>query len=278
MDDTLQPSVTPLSTAFPTNAPNTQGTSSGTATETPFGATPARPLGIETPDIAAREKANRALGGVVKEEGENKLNRAVMGQEQATAESGLATDTLGEMHDFHDVYQKTLADEMKKGDELANRIEKASQFHDYWADKGMGDKVLATIAAGFLGFGTHQAHNVALELANADHDKQVAQVNQLMKLAEMHGAHVGQLQKIHEESMGHLSLMQSLKYKKMASEYAKQAAMASTVEAQTEAKKAEAMFLKLAGEEKLKYDMTRRLKSSRSASTASKPAAAAKQD
>lgn len=270
--------VTPLATAFPTNAPNTSGASSGTATETPLGATPARPLGIETPDIAAREKANRGLAGVVAEEGENALNRAVMGQEQAGATADVTADNLAEMHQFHDKYQKTLDAEMKRGDELAGRIEKSAKFHDYWADKSVGDKLLATIASGLLGFGTGQGHNVAKDLADADHGKQVQQLNALMKMAEMQGAHRGELMKIHEDATAHLTMVQGLKYKKIADEYAKQAALATTVEQRTAAKKAEEMFLKLAGEEKLKYDMSRRVKSSKSATQAVKPAAAARQD
>jgi hypothetical protein len=54
--------------------------------------------------------------------------------------------------------------------------------------------------------------------------------------------------------------------------------MATTVEAQTAAKMAAAQNRKLANEERLKYDQSLRLRSSKSATTAVKPPAAARQD
>jgi hypothetical protein len=262
--------VTPLTSAFPTNQPNTSGASSGTATETPLNATKANPLGVEAPDIAARQVANRKLEGVTGEEGANLENRAALGLGEANANAGVTGDSLAEMHKYHDAYQKELTTSMAEGKRLHDAIDAASNFHDLWEQKPMADRALATIASGLLGFGTGQAHNVVKDLSDADHQRQVDKVNTLMKIAEMHGADQKRLMEIHEDATANLTLMQSLKYKKIADEYAKQGAMAGTVEAKTAAAKAQAMFLKLAAEEKLKYDMSRRVKASRSATQATK--------
>jgi hypothetical protein len=277
MADYEQP-VTPLAASFPSLTPQAAGSSSGSATETPLGATKANPLGIEAPAKKMRDAANQALYVDEQTRGENVVNRAVMGQEMADATGAAAVDDLDEMHKFAGEYKSRFDADEKAHKDLYSKLEKAAQPHDYWSDKGFFDKALAVIASGLLTYATGKQVNVVKDLADADHAKQKGQLDNLMSLASAQGANSEQLQKVWDKAHSYLQGTQALKYKKIAAEFAKQAAMATTVEAKAEAQRGVDQFTKLAADEELKYQKERRVKSSKAATQAMKPAATAKQD
>ncbi len=270
--------VTPLSQAFPSLQPNTSGSSNSTATETPFGATKANPLGIEAPAVAGQRAINRDLLAGTLEQGENQLSRAILQQDRAGAEQAAGGDALGEMHDFIAKHKEATDRDESLRRVLYDRIEKASQPHDYWADKSWWDKALAHIQSGLLGFGTGKPVDMVRELAEQDTAKQKAQLDNLMNLQKVQGANSDATTAVFDKAHDYLNGIHILKLKKVAAEYDKLGAMATTVEAKTNAKIAADTLRKQIVAEELKYQEGRRIKSSKAATHAMKAPAPAKQD
>lgn len=251
MADTVP--VTELQQAFPSLAAQQPATSSGTseATKVPLGSTKGNYFGKEAETLKKRGEINREIGKSVQEEGENLLNRAVIGQEEAgeTADVGKANLTeLQALRDQHNAELNKLIDQHRPIVEAVDKF----KFHDHWSEPHVGQGILAAIASGLLGFGTGQYHNVAKEIADADHAKQVNEFNSLLERARMNGADEDRLMKIQERGSAALSTMQAAKYKAIADKYALAAAQATTVEAKTAAQQKSLYFQKLANEENQK--------------------------
>ncbi len=245
--------VTELQTAFPPQAqPAASGSGASTGTEVPLGSAKGNFYGKER---APLEQVGKGVAGIqegAKLEGEDKLNRALINEEQAGAEDTQQSQdvkdlqTLSSMHDAE--MQKLIA----KDKPIIDAADKF-QFHQYWSDQSTGNKILAAISSGLLGFGTGQYHNVAMELADKDHQRQVTELNSLMERAKMAGAREDRLREVHKEALSSMSLMQVAKLKAIASQYAKMGAQAATVEAKTAAQMGQSLAMKGAGEWMLNY-------------------------
>lgn len=275
----LEPTpVTPLASGFPSLQPNSSGSSSGTATETPYGATKTNPLGIEKGAIIERNAANADIGAAQGEQDTNALTRAGIDLSKANAVGAQDTANLDQMHAFNDAFTKDFNERKAGQKRLEDSINEAAKFHDHFTDKNVGDKLIATIASGLLGFGTGQYHNEVARIEGEEHAKQQAQLDALMKQAERYGANTTQLREIYDDASNNMRLTRAARLEQIAHQYDVQAATAGTVEAKTAAKTHAALLRKQKNEELLKYDQGLRTKSQRSATQAVKAPAAAKQD
>lgn len=245
--------VTELQQAFGATT-QTPATSSGqsAATETPLGSTPGNFFGKEAAPLRAQGAANEKIGEAIKEEGENQVSRSVLGQEAAEKTGETAKANVSELQTLNDLHQAAINKELERAKPLIDAVDKY-KFHEYWSDAGTGRAVLAAVASGLLGFGTGQYHNVAKELADADHARQVSEFNAMLERARMAGAGVDRLMQIQEHGLNTMTLMQAAKYKAIAAEYDRLGAQATTVEAQTAAKMGRAQFEKAAATEMQKY-------------------------
>jgi hypothetical protein len=226
--------VTELAQAFPTAPAPLSSSGGSSSTETPLGSKPGHFLGKEEAPLKAMGEANQAIVGATKEEGENQVNRAVIGQETADAGAGQAAENFDQMRAITDIHNANIEAEKARIQPMIEAADKF-QFHQYWSDKGTGDKVMAALSSALLGFGTGQYHNVAMDLAEKDHQRQVSELNGLLERAKLGGASLDRLMQIQDHAMLSMAAMQAAKYKAIAAKAEQMGAAAGTVEAKTNA-------------------------------------------
>jgi hypothetical protein len=197
-------------------------------------------------------EANKDIQEAVKEQGENAISRAVMEQEQAAEHKDQTTANLTELQTLNDLHKAEVNRLVEEQRPLMDAVQKF-RFHDHWSDGNTGNAVLAAIASGLLGFGTGQYHNVAMEIAKNDHERQVNEFNSLLERARLGGGDMDRLLKTQEQGMSAMTMMQAAKYNAIADKYAEMGKQAGTVEAQTAARLGEAQARKLAAAEMAKY-------------------------
>lgn len=241
--------VTELDQAFGAGGAQPSSSAGNTATtETPLGSTKGNFWGKEKAPLAAMNAANQDVIGAQKEAGENQISRAVLGEEQAGAEGAQAQANVNELTALKDQHNAEIQRLLVEHQPMIDAADKF-KFHDYFADGHTGNAILAAISSAMLGFGTGQYHNVAMEIAKADHERQVNEFSGLMERARFAGASEDRLMKIHEAGLTNLQIMQAAKYKAIADKYAQMGTQATTVEQQTAAKMGNAIAMKKAAAE-----------------------------
>jgi hypothetical protein len=241
--------ITELGQAWPSNvaAPSLSAGSSAT-TETPLGSTKGNFFGKEKAPLQARAAATQAIQEAVEEEGRNAVARAKIGEDQAHEQKATTDANMSAMQtlqDAHNAETNRLIEEHRPIIDAADKF----KFHDYWSDGHTGNAALAAISSALLGFGTGQYHNVAMEIAKNDGERQVNEFNGLMERARLAGADEDRLAKIQERGWTNMGIMQAAKYNAVARKYDELAAQATTVEAQTTAKMNASLARKKAADE-----------------------------
>lgn len=243
--------VTQLQQAYPTVVPGTEGSGTSNTTEVPLGSKPGslgNYLGVEKPVFEKRGELAGKMEANAQQEGENKVARAQLGEEQAGAEGDVAVNAQADLLAQQDQNTAALQKEVERLRPALDAVDKF-QFHDHWSDGHTGQAVLAAVASGLLGFGTGQYHNVAKEIADADHARQIAQFNGILERARMMGGNVDRLLQIQKEAGVMQSAMLAAKYTAIAKQYQRLGAQATTAE-QRQAAEAGVLLMQNAANEK----------------------------
>lgn len=251
MEARLVDQVTQLQQAYPTVVPGTEASGSSNTTEVPLGSKPGslgNYLGVEKPIFKKREELAGKLHQSAEAEGANKVARGELGEAEAGANADVSVNAQADMLALQDKHTAALQKEVDRLRPALDAVDKF-QFHDHWSDPHTEQAVMAAVASGMLGFGTGQYHNVAKEIADADHARQVAQFNGILERARMMGGNVDRLLSIQKEATVMQSAMLAAKYTAIANQYKRLGAQATTQE-QRQAAEAGVLLMDNAANEK----------------------------
>jgi len=225
------PQILPFQVALPEQS-TTQGNS--TATPTPFGATKDQPLGIETAPRAQYTQAGQDLAAATSAKGAANVGQVAAQSEGAGQTATQTTANLAELEKF-DRAQAVINNEVhaRKLD-LQNQV-KNFKDENYWEHAGTFRRVLAVIASGLLSAGTGQPQNVVLELADAEHRKNMDRLSHLEKQLEMAGVDEEHVRKFGEDARVNLLGVHAARLNNIAAQTTAMAARYNTPAAKAQA-------------------------------------------